>query len=87
MSLEEHQTLKRITPLYLSLIKFSHQSNINVNIPTTEIVGNIGFKFNNCFKGHGVFDGQVISIKKYSTDSKDRRCLYLDGDKEDLRLN
>ena len=87
LSLEELRTLKRITPLSLSPIKISHQSNINVHIPTTEIVGNMGFKFKIFFKGHDVFEGQVISIKKYSADSKDRRCLYLDGDKEDLSLN
>ena len=56
-------------------------------------IGDVGYKFLKYFPNHGKFQeggfcqGEVIAIKSVSTDGKDRRCRYTDGDEEDLHLN
>ena len=44
-------------------------------------IGDIGFRFRKDFMGHGIFEGQVIEINNNL-----RRCIYSDGDIEDLNL-
>ena len=44
-------------------------------------IGDIGFRFKKDFIGHGIFEGQVTEIN-----NKVRRCIYSDGDIEDLTL-
>ena len=44
-------------------------------------IGDIGFRFRKDFIGHGIFEGQVIEINNTL-----RRCIYSDGDIEDLTL-
>ena len=44
-------------------------------------IGDIGFRFRKDFIGHGIFEGQVIEINNNL-----RRCIYSDGDIEDLNL-
>ena len=43
--------------------------------------GDIGFRFKKDFDGHGICEGQVIEMNNIL-----RRCIYSDGDKEDLNL-
>ena len=54
---------------------------------TKSNVGNIGYKFQNYFPGHGYFQGEVVAIKDVCTDDKDHRVLYLDGDSNDMSLD
>ena len=44
-------------------------------------IGDIYFRLKKDFDGHGIFEGQVIEINNPL-----RRCIYLDGDKKDLRM-
>merc|ERR1740124_1935489 len=50
-------------------------------------LGNVGYRFRKHFPGHGYFDGIVIQIRPEAALGKDRRCVYSDGDLEDLSLN
>ena len=49
-------------------------------------VGEIGYKFKKFFPGHGYFQGEIVSINSVSTDNKNRRCRYTDGNMDDLSL-
>ena len=57
-------------------LKESKWRNVN-NIK----IGDIGFRFKKDFIGHVIFEGQVIEIN-----NNWRRCIYLDGDIEDLNI-
>ena len=46
----------------------------------------MGYKFKKYFKVHGVFEGQVLEIRKYIEGSKNSRYIYTDSDMEDLSL-
>lgn len=56
------------------------QSNVGV-----VNVGDIGYKFRKEFDS-GWFTGTVIQIRPLAEGGKDRRCVYDDGDSEDLSL-
>ena len=51
----------------------------------TIAVGDIGYKFRKKFDD-GWYSGEVIEIRPGAAKGKDRRCLYEDGDSEDLSL-
>lgn len=50
-------------------------------------VGDIGFTFEKEFKGYGTFRGTVVQLRLGAANGKDRRCVYSDGDDEDLSLD
>ena len=58
---------------------------IGIPINVTKF-GNVGYRFQKEFKGYGNHEGRVIEIRSNVKDNKDKRCMYSDGDKEDLSL-
>ena len=48
-------------------------------------VGDIGYKFRKKFDD-GWYSGEVTELRPGAAKGKDRRCLYEDGDSEDLSL-
>ena len=73
------------TQLLNKFTRFRNQ--IKVRIPINKVkVGDIGYRFEKNFKGFGIFEGCVIDIKTHAENNKNRRCLYTDGDSEDLSL-
>ena len=50
-----------------------------------DVVGDVGYKFRKEFDG-GWFTGTVVRIRPSAGGGKDRRCVYDDGDGEDLSL-
>ena len=48
-------------------------------------VGDIGYKFRKQFDD-GWYSGEVIELRPGAAKGKNRRCLYEDGDSEDLSL-
>jgi len=50
-------------------------------------VGDIGFTFEKEFKRYGTFRGTVVQLRLGAANGKDRRCVYSDGDDEDLSLD
>lgn len=60
----------------------------NVICPAAEKVslGCVGYRFSKFFPGYGYFEGIVIKIRPGADHGKDRRCVYSDGDVEDLSL-
>ncbi|KAL7546343.1 hypothetical protein ACHAWF_009680 [Thalassiosira exigua] len=48
-------------------------------------VGDVGYSFRKRFD-NGWFDGKVVKIRPGADNGRDRRCLYSDGDSEDLSL-
>ena len=48
-------------------------------------VGDVGYKFNKGFNGKS-FVGYVVEIRPLAEDGNDRRCVYSDGDGEDLSM-
>jgi len=54
--------------------------------PKKEVsVGDVGYTFRKKFN-EGWFTGKVVKIRPGAAHDKDRRCLYEDGDEEDLSL-
>jgi hypothetical protein len=56
----------------------SNQSNINV--------GDVGYRFRKEFDS-GWFNGKVVKILPHAVGGQDRRCVYEDGDFEDLMFD
>ena len=56
----------------------SNQSNINV--------GDVGYRFRKEFDS-GWFNGKVVKILPRAVGGQDRRCVYEDGDFEDLMFD
>ena len=86
LSIKQLQKLKRVTPFFLSPRK-DHRHKLKklkefklLRVDNVKI-GDIGFRFKKDFDGHGIFEGQVIEINNTL-----RRCIYSDGDKEDLSM-
>eukprot|EP00550_Attheya_septentrionalis_P009864 CAMPEP_0198287132 /NCGR_PEP_ID=MMETSP1449-20131203/6039_1 /TAXON_ID=420275 /ORGANISM="Attheya septentrionalis, Strain CCMP2084" /LENGTH=1964 /DNA_ID=CAMNT_0043985037 /DNA_START=184 /DNA_END=6078 /DNA_ORIENTATION=- len=50
-------------------------------------LGDIGYTFCKLFTGYGLFDGTVVKIRPGAVGGRDRRCVYTDGDLEDLSLD
>ena len=77
-SLKEHETISS---------KLVEVEQVKVRIPINIVkVGDVGYRFRKNFKGYGIFEGCVIEIKTHAENNKNRRCLYTDGDSEDLSL-
>ena len=78
-------SINGLIPLQL-LNKFSY-SPVKIRIPINVTkFGNVGYRFQKHFKGFGIYEGRVIEIRSNMKGNKNRRCMYSDGDKEDLSL-
>ena len=63
------------------------RNSIKVRIPINKVkIGDIGYRFEKNFKGFGIFEGCVVEIKTHAANHNNRRCVYTDGDSEDLSL-
>jgi len=56
------------------------------NAPEDAPLGAVGYLFRKNFPDYGFFEGIVTQIRVGAVGGKDRRCLYSDGDEEDLSL-
>ena len=80
--IKKYNSLNFLTP-----VKKIENKPVKIRISVNKIkVGDIGYKFRKSFKGHGIFEGCVIEIKTHAENKKNRRCLYTDGDMEDLSI-
>ena len=86
-SIKSSVSMDEFPPTQL-LNKFTKcRNSIKVRIPINKVkVGDIGYSFENNLKGFGIFEGCVVDIKTHAENNKNRRCLYTDGDSEDLSL-
>ncbi|KAL3827192.1 hypothetical protein ACHAXA_006747 [Cyclostephanos tholiformis] len=72
-------------PLASSLSSSSSSSSNDSNGPASIKLGDVGYQFRKEFKS-GWFFGKVIEIRPFAANGCDRRCVYTDGDVEDLSL-
>ena len=84
-SVKNPSNINSLIPIQL-LNKFSY-SPVKIRIPINVTkFGYVGYRFQKHFKGHGTCEVRVIEIRSNVKGNKDRRCMYSDGDKEDLSL-
>jgi len=94
--LSDNPYAKELVERFSELDK-SNKSNSNDAKPVSDItkeiaeksavveVGDVGYEFRKKF-GSGWYDGKVTEIRPLAENGYDRRCVYSDGDIEDLRL-
>ena len=84
-SVKNPSNINSLIPIQL-LNKFSY-SPVKIRIPINIIkFGNVGNRFQKDFKGYGNYKGRLIEIRSNMKGNKDRRCMYSDGNIEDLSL-
>ena len=84
-SVKNPPNINSLIPIQL-LNKFLY-SPVKIRIPINVTkFGNVGYRFQNHFKGYGAYEGRVMEIRSNVKGNKDRRCIYSDGDIEDLSL-
>jgi hypothetical protein len=70
-----------------STLSFSVTSTSTIQATNPKInVGDVGYQFRKEFDS-GWFYGTVVEIRPHAVGGRDRRCVYEDGDCEDLTFN
>jgi hypothetical protein len=70
-----------------STLPFSVTSTSTIQATTPKInIGDVGYQYRKEFDS-GWFNGKVVEIRPNAVGGRDRRCVYEDGDCEDLTFN
>ena len=61
-------------------------NKFNSSMSVVNKVGDVGYEFNKLFEDGELYTGFVIKIREGAAGGRDRRCVYEDGDLEDLSM-
>ena len=61
-------------------------NKFNLSMSVVNKVGDVGYEFNKLFEDGELYTGFVIKIREGAAGGRDRRCVYEDGDLEDLSM-